>query len=159
MITKEEMIALRNAKAEIEDRYATAKREALTGAIEKMCETKQGYTALQISADTGLSVPCIASTLRRTTGIGYRVDRKRIRMVALDEDGVPNMAQIFTRVKRQAVWYVPENGYYMNRYNEEHPKKMECASTVGETLSTEERRPHGSIGGAMVKAMIEKYSG
>ena len=151
MITKEEMIALRNAKAEIEDRYTKARREAFNSAIEKMCETKQGYTALQISADTGLSVPCIASTLRRTNGISYRVDRKRIRMVALDEDGVPNMAQIFTRVKRQAVWYVPENGWRMNGYNEKH--KPVAPDT------TEERRPHGSIGGAMVKAMIEKYSG
>ena len=151
MITKDEMIALRNAKAEIEDRYATAKREALESAIEKMCETKQGYTALQISADTGLSVPCIASTLRRDGSIRRRIDRKKVRMVALDEDGVPNMAQIFTRVKRQAVWYVPENGWRMNQYNEKH--KPVAPDT------TEERRPHGSIGGAMVKAMIEKYSG
>lgn len=147
MITKDEMIALRNAKAEIEERYSKAKREALNGAIEKMCETKQGYTALQISADTGLSVPCIASTLRRDGCVGRRIDRKKIRMVALDEDGVPNMAQIFTRVKRQAIWYVPENGWYMSRYNEKHKP----------TAPKEKTNP--SIGGAMVKAMIEKYSG
>lgn len=151
MITKEEMIALRNAKAEIEDRYATAKREALTGAIEKMCETKQGYTTLQVSADTGLSVQCIASTFRRTNGVDYRVDHKKIRMVALDEDGVPNMTQIFIRRKRRAVWYVPENSWRMDRYNEKHKPAAPDP--------TEERRPHGSIGGAMVKAMIEKYSG
>lgn len=147
MITKEEMIALRNAKTEIEERYTKAKREALDGAIEKMCETKQGYTALQISADTGLSVPCIASTFRRNRGLGHRIERKKIRMVALDEDGVPNMAQIFTRVKRQAFWYVPERGYYMNEYNEKHKP----------TAPKEETNP--SIGGAMVRAMIEKYSG
>lgn len=151
MITKDEMIALRNAKAEIEDRYATAKREALAGTIEKMCETKQGYTALQISADTGLSIPCIASTFRRSNGINYRVEKKKIRMVALDEDGVPNMSQIFTRKKRQGIWYVPENGWRMREYNE---KQRPVAPDI-----TEERRPHGSIGGAMVKAMIEKYSG
>lgn len=147
MITKEEMLALRKAKEEIEDRYTRAKSEALEGAIEKMCETKQGYTALQISADTGLSVPCIASTFRRERGVGYRDERKKIRMVALDEDGVPNMAQIFTSRKRQGIWYVPENGYYMNRYNEKHKP----------TAPKEET--NSSIGGAMVKAMIEKYSG
>lgn len=147
MITKEEMITLRNAKAEIEERYTEAKREALNGAIEKMCETKQGYTALQISADTGLSVPCITSTLRRDCAVKRRVDRKKIRMVALDEDGVPNMAQIFTRRKYQAIWYVPEGSWYMNQYNEKHKP----------TAPKEET--HSSIGGAMVKAMIEKYSG
>lgn len=150
MITKEEMIALRNAKAEIEDRYNKAKKEALNSAIDKMCETKQGYTALQISADTGLSVPCIASTLRRERGVGYRNDRKKIRMVALDEDGVPNMAQIFTRVKRQGVWYVPEGGWLMREYNEKHKPAAPEENT--------ETNP-SSIGGAMVKAMIEKYSG
>ena len=150
MITKDEMIALRNAKAEIEDRYTTAKREALAGAIEKMCETKQGYTALQISADTGLSVPCIASTFRRECGIGYHVERKKIRMVALDEDGVPNMAQIFTRVKCQGIWYVPEGDWRMKEYNEKHrPVAPEEYTEANPT----------SIGGQMVKAMIEKYSG
>lgn len=148
MITKEEMIALRNAKAEIEDRYTEAKREALNSAIEKMCETKQGYTALQISADTGLSVPCIASTLRRDCAVQCRIDYKKIRMVALDEDGVPNMTQIFTRRKRQSTWYVPENSWYMNQYNEKHKP----------TAPKEETNP-SSIGGQMVKAMIKKYSG
>jgi hypothetical protein len=148
MITKEEMITLRNAKAEIEDRYASAKREALNSAIEKMCKTKQGYTALQISADTGLSVPCIARNLHNDRAVSRRIDRKKIYMVALDEDGVPNMAQIFTKVKRQAIWYVPNNSYYMNFYNEKHKP----------TAPKEETNPT-SVGGAMVKAMIEKYSG
>lgn len=150
MITKEEMIALRNTKAEIENRYATAKREALTGTIEKMCETKQGYTSLQISADTGLSVPCIASTFYRERGVGYRVEHKKIRMVALDEDGVPNMAQIFTRRKRQGIWYVPEGGWRMNQYNEKHKPA---------TLEEDTETNPSSIGGQMVKTMIKKYGG
>ena len=151
MITKEEMIALRKAKAEIEDRYTKAKYEALNGAIEKMCETKQGYTSFQISADTGLSVPCIVSTLHRDCCIKRDFEVKTIRMVALDDEGIPNMAKIFRRKKLQAIWSVPENGYYMDKYNRKHKP------TAPDT--TEERRPHGSIGGAMVKAMIEKYSG
>ena len=151
MITKEEMIALRKAREEIEDQYRKAKYEALNGAIDKMCETKQGYTSLQISADTGLSAPCVASTLRRDNTVGYRIECKKIRMVALDEDGVPNMSQIFTRKKRQAFWYVREGSWRMMEYNKKH--RPAAPNT------TEERRPHGSIGGAMVKAMIEKYSG
>ena len=147
MITKDEMIALRNAKKEIEDRYHKAKWEAVHSTIEKMCETKQGYTALQISADTGLSVPCIASTFRRTSGVGYRVERKKIRMVALDEDGVPNMSQIYTRRKRQGIWYVPESGWRMREYDE----KQRPVAPKEEVNPT-------SIGGQMVKAMIEKYN-
>lgn len=147
MITKEEMIALRNAKAEIEDRYTKAKYEAFNNVVEKMCETKQGYTTLQISADTGLSVPCIASTLHRDCAIRRDFEVKTIRMVALDDEGVPNMAKIFKRKKLRAIWSVPENGYYMKKYEEKHKPTAPKEDTKS------------SIGGAMVKAMIEKYSG
>ncbi|MBQ5601888.1 MAG: hypothetical protein IIU77_03590 [Clostridia bacterium] len=150
MITKEEMITLRKAREEIEDQYRKAKCEALNGAIDKMCETKQGYTSLQISADTGLSVPCVASTLRRDNTVGYRIERKKIRMVALDEDGVPNMSQIFTRKKRQAFWYVREGSWRMMEYNKKHKPATPEEDT--------ETNP-SSIGGAMVKAMIKKYGG
>lgn len=163
-MTPQEMIELRNAKASIEEAYDKAKKEATEAVIDTMCETGKGFTALEISKMTGLSVGAVTAEMTNPyLGLTRTKEYATIKMVVLDDDGVPNMGQIYhKRVKRNRYSISKANSIY-KRWEEKNrpvaeaestPKKMECASTVGDTFPSKM-----SVGGTMVKAMIEKYSG
>lgn len=151
MITKDEMIALRKAKAEIEARYDLAKEKALAQLYDKMCEDHREYSSSELADITGLSKSVVTKRLRNDWDFEKKSSPIIKRYAELDQDGIPMMGKIHKRTYYGKVYKVRENSSIMAKYNEKHKPTAPDP--------TEERRPHGSIGGAMVKAMIEKYSG
>ena len=151
MITKEEMIALRKARAEIEAQYDLAREEALSQLYDKMCEDNREYPSSELADITGLSKSVVTKRLRKNWDIERKPSTIVKKYVELDKDGVPMMDKIHKRTYWGRVYKVRENSSTMQNYHEKH--RPAAPDT------TEERRPHGSIGGAMVRAMIEKYSG
>lgn len=149
MITKEEMIALRKARAEIEARYDLAREEALTQLYDKMCEDHREYSSSELADITGLSKPVVTTRLRKNN---WNIESKWSpivkKYVELDNDGVPMMDKIHRRTYRGKAYKVREDSSIMRNYNEKHKP----------TAPKEETNPT-SVGGAMVKAMIQKYSG
>lgn len=147
MITKEEMIALRKAREEIEDRYNSAREEALTRMYDKMCEDHRDYTSSELADFTGLSKSVVADRLHDNYAIEKKSSPIIKRYAELDKDGVPMMDKIHKRTYYGKFYKVREDSSLMFDYNEKHKP------------STLKENTNPSIGGAMVKAMIEKYSG
>ena len=148
MITKEEMIALRKAKAEIEARYDLAKEKALAQLYDKMCEDHREYSLSELADITGLSKPVVTRRLRNSWNFEKKSSPIHKRYVELDKDGTPMMDKVHTRTYWGKVYKVREDSSIMREYNEKHKP----AAPQEETNSS-------SIGGQMVKAMIRKYSG
>ena len=148
MINKEEMIALRKARAEIEDRYNSAREEALDQMCDKMCEDRREYTASELADITGLSKSVITKRIRNNWSFEKNSSVIIKKYAELDHDGVPMMDKIHKRTYWGRTYKVREDSSIMASYNEKHRP----AAPKEETNPT-------SIGGAMVKAMIEKYSG
>lgn len=151
MITKEEMIALRKAREEMNIRYDEARKEALAQLYDKMCEDHREYSSSELADITGLSKSVVTKRLRKNWNFENKTRAIYKKYVELDKDGVPMMDKVHTRTYYGKVYKVREDSSIMQEYKEKHKP------TAPDT--TEERRPHGSIGGAMVRAMIEKYSG
>lgn len=145
MITKEEMIALRKARAEIEAQYDLAREEALAQLYDKMCEDHREYASSELADITGLSKSAVTRRLRNDWDFEKRYSPIFKRYAELDQDGVPMMDKIHTRTYRGKVYKVREDSSIMTKYNEKH-------RFIDKTNPS-------SVGGAMVKAMIEKYSG
>lgn len=146
MITKEEMIALRKARAEIEEQYELAKKESFTQLYDKLCEDHRDYTLSEMADITGLSKSIVRNRLRNNLNFEQRSRAIYKKYVELDKDGVPMMDKVHTRAYCGKVYKVREDSSIMRNYNEKHKP----------TAPKEETNP--SIGGAMVRAMIEKYS-
>lgn len=142
MINKEEMIALRKARAEIEARYDSAKEEALSQLYDKMCEDHREYTASEMADITGLSKSTITKRLRTDWDFEKKSSPIVKRYAELDQDGTPMMNKIHKRTYYGRVYKIREDSSIMTKYNEKYKSNNPS-----------------SIGGAMVRAMIEKYSG
>ena len=147
MITKNEMIALRKAKAEIDARYSQAREEAFTQLYDKMCEDHREYPSSELADITGLSKPSVTRRLRNNWNFEKRTRAIYKKYVELDKDGAPMMDKIHTKAYCGKVYKVREDSPIMADYNEKHKS------------AAPKEKTNPSIGGAMVKAMIEKYSG
>ena len=150
MITREEMIALRKAREEMNDRYNSAREEALTQMYDKMCEDHRGYTLSEMADISGLSKSVVGKRVRKSWNFEEKGTTIVKKYVELDKDGVPMMDKIHKRNYYGKVYKVREDSSIMNRYNEKHKPATPEEDT--------ETNP-SSIGGAMVKAMIKKYGG
>ena len=150
MITKEEMIALRKARAEIEAQYDLAREEALTQLYDKMCEDYRDYPSSELADITGLSKSVVTKRLRKNWDFERKPSLIIKKYVELDKDGVPMMDKIHKRTYWGKVYKVRENSSTMQNYHEKH--RPITPEEYTETNPT-------SVGGAMVKAMIKKYSG